>query len=233
VRLGSVINFGSSKAEDAAAAEKAAAAVGGFGLDALSRLALFKAPGNSRITLLHVLVAQVCAADPDLLTQLTEEMRNVHEAAKRSLASLAEDVSAFTREAQHVSSCGTANGGSANSDDPVAAKLAWFSEHASSEAGSLAKELVATREAAQATLAFFAIPCTTKDVDTKSLELCGLLNGFVSALEKTKKEMMMNPALASLCHSGAALKSMPVDSSEPNPQSLKTSKAHCNPGCVA
>jgi len=71
-----VINFGSSKAEadDAAAAEKAAAAIGGFGLDALSRLALFRAPGNSRISLLHVLVAQVSVADPDLPRRLMEEI---------------------------------------------------------------------------------------------------------------------------------------------------------------
>jgi len=215
VRLGSVINFGSStaEAEDAAGAETAAA--GGFGLDALSRLAHFKAPGNSRITLLHVLVAQVCAADPDLPTKLTEEMCNVHEAAKRSLASLADAVSAFTREAEHVSS--SANGGGTGSDDPIAARLAKFSEHASSEAGSLAQVLAATREAAQATLAFFAITCTAKDVDAKSLELCGLLSEFASVLEKTKKEIMMNPALASLCHSGTPRKSMPVNSSKPDP----------------
>jgi len=205
VRLGSVINFGSckSEADDEAAAQKAAAAVGGFGLDALSRLALFRAPGNSRITLLHVLVAQVSVADPDLPKRLTEEMSNVHKAAKRSLASLADDVSAFMREAEHVSSCATANGSSNSSDDPVTEKLVKFSDHASREAGSLNKELKETRDAARATLSFFAIRSTPNDVDAKSLELCSLLSEFLSVFEKTKKEIMKNPALASVCHSGA------------------------------
>jgi len=220
-----VINFGSckSEADDEAAAQKAAAAVGGFGLDALSRLALFRAPGNSRITLLHVLIAQVSVADPDLPKRLTEEMGNVHKAAKRSLASLSDDVSAFVREAEHVSSCAAANGGSNSSDDPVAEKLVKFSDQASSEAGSLSKELKETRDAARATLSFFAIPSAPKDVDSKSLELCSLLSEFLSVFEKTSKEIMKNPALASVCHSGfPKLSKVPgVDSSK----SAKTPKA--------
>jgi len=126
-----------------------------------------------------------------------EEMGNVHDAARRSIASLADDVSAFIREAEHVSSCVAASGGGSS------VKLAKFSDHASSEAGSLATELKESREAARGTLWFFAIKSTDKDVDTKSRELCSLLSDFVSVFEKTHREIVKNPNLAAVCHSGA------------------------------
>jgi len=198
VRLGSVINFGTAKAD---ADDGHIAAVSGFGLDALSRLALFRAPGNARITLLHVLVAQVLVADTDLPRRLVEEMGNVHKSAKRPISQLAEDITAFAHEAEHATACSSCR--SSNAADVVAASLSALSERAVAEVLALREQLKYTRDSAKATLSFFALPAKEKEIDAKALELCQLLSEFLSVFEKTKREITRNPNLASVCHSGA------------------------------
>jgi len=200
VRLGTVINFGASRSDGDA---DAGGAVGGFNLDALSRLALFRAPGNSRITLLHVLVAQVSAADEDMPKRLLEDMSSVHKAAKRPIAPLAEDVAAFCNEAEHVAACATARTNSTSSTDEVTARLSRLSELATTEANVLKEQLSATRDAAKAALSFFALSAQPKEVDAKALELCTLLSEFLSAFERAKTEISSDPELAAACHSKA------------------------------
>merc|ERR1719220_1817843 len=67
-RLGSIVNFGKQSEN---------IDVAGFTLDALPRLALFKAASNSKINLLHVLVVQVSNADPALLDNLLADFSDV------------------------------------------------------------------------------------------------------------------------------------------------------------
>jgi len=206
VRLGSVINFGNApkaEAEGSGDSDHAPTPVGGFCLDALSRLALFRAPGNAKITLLHVLVAQVSVEDASLHVRLQEEIGKVHKAAKRSLASLSDDIGAFNREAEFFANCAASAGGP-GSIDTVVAKLADFSEHATTEAAALVQQLADARAAAKATLSFFAMQARPAEVDAKALELCVLLSEFLVAFEKARKEITQNPDLAVMCHSGAA-----------------------------
>merc|ERR1711924_398207 len=86
-------------------------------------------------------------------------------------------------------------------------KLGPLSERAVSEAGALEEELASARRAAKAALTYFAVNAPTpKDVDTKGLDLLGILGGFLDAFERTAQEMLANPKLAALCHgdSGSA-----------------------------
>merc|ERR1740129_2602284 len=65
-RLGNFINYGSVQANDDVAA--------GFTLDALPKLSYFKATADSRITLMHILVVQVSAMDPQVPAAMLTEL---------------------------------------------------------------------------------------------------------------------------------------------------------------
>jgi len=185
VRLGNVINHGATRAEEDV--------VSGFGLDALPRLALFKAAKNQRVTLLHVLVAQVAAVEPDLPHALLNELGGARQAYLRPLAPLVEDVTAFRSEASHVAACVAASG-----------PLAQLNERATSEANALEAELAAAREAANAALSFFAMAAQPHELDAKAMELLGLLAEFLDTFKRCLQEIEANPEMAALCHSGAA-----------------------------
>jgi len=211
VRLGTMINFNGGA--------EASAVVGGFNLDALARMAQFKAPGNSRVSLMHVLVAQVFAADADLPRKLVEDLRSVHRAAERPIAPLVEDIAAFCSEADHIAACAaarpdgvecSAEGASAS----ASARLATLARSATAEAAGLREQLASARQAAKAALAYFAMPVfQPKDIDAKALELCALLSSFASAFERARAQIASDPLLAAACHRkapGARPKAMQV-----------------------
>jgi len=228
IRLGSIINFGNTPkpetGEVSGDTEQATAPVAGFSLDALSKLALFRAPGNARITLLHVLVAQLSVEDASLHARLQDEMGKVHKAAKRSLASLSEDVGAFSREAEFFTNSAASLGG-ASSSEPVVAKLVRFSEQATAEAAALVQLLADARAISKATLAFFAMQARPAEVDAKALELCILLSEFLVAFEKARREITQRPDLAVMCHSGTAEVFGKSEQDSPVPRTPRSSKS--------
>jgi len=198
-RLGSVINFGVAQADTDVAA--------GFSLEALTKLALFKAANNSRITLLHVLVAQVCAADKDLPGFLVTDLGEMRRVVKRPLAQLAEEVGAFNREVEHASSCASlqvfVDQAETSGSNCMSCRMQHFAEEASATAANLKEDLKSARSAAKAALTYFAVPASEKEVDNKSHELSTLLCDFLDGFSKCQEELAANPALAAACHSGA------------------------------
>jgi len=127
----------------------------------------------------------------------------VHKAAKRSFASLSDDIGAFSREAEFFASC-AASADRASSNDAVVAKLLRISEQATTQAAVLAQQLADAREASKLTLIFFAMQARPAEVDAKALELCVLLSEFLVALEKARKEITQHPYLAVMCNSSTA-----------------------------
>ena len=69
-----------------------------------------EATNNSRITLMHILVAQVAAFSDALPRTLLEELAATRAAAKLTIAPFAESVAAFHREASHASACSQTRG---------------------------------------------------------------------------------------------------------------------------
>lgn len=194
-RLGSIINFGVARTDGE---------VTGFALDALPRLALFKSASNARITLMHVLVAQVTAVDQELPARLLQETGSVHRGAQRCIAPLADDVNAFAREADHVAKCKASCASNAALEcDDAASRLTALADRATADARSLKEELSATREAANTTLQFFALHAKPHEVDAKALELLTLLSDFVNSFDACRQELLKNPQLAAACHRGA------------------------------
>lgn len=194
-RLASVINFGVSQAEGA---------VAGFALDALPKLILFKSANNPRVTLMHVLVAQVTAVDQELPMRVLSEVGSVRAAAQRCIAPLAEDVNAFCQEAENVAKCSS----SCVSDvapgaDDVATRVMALANLAQSEARVLKEELSTTRDTASETLQFFVVNAKLHEVDAKALELCALLADFLASFDRCRQELASNPQLAAVCHQGA------------------------------
>jgi len=193
--LGSVLNFGEVDVEDDGCV--------GFTLDSLPKLALCKATNNVRLTLLHVLVAQVTVADEALPKALMDELACTKEPARLSLVQLAESVSAFHREASHASACSQARGASApEADDGATVHLAALAKQSLAEAASLEAELVSTREAARKTLAFFASPFRPQEVDTKVLDLMSVLSEFAGSFKRCAQELEAHPEVARMCHRG-------------------------------
>lgn len=198
VCLGSAVNYGATDISNDD--------VAGFTIESLPKLTQFKATNNSRITLMHILVAQVAAFSDALPRTLLEELAATRAAAKLTIAPFAESVAAFHREASHASACSQTRGGSDGVDeeaDATTSHLISLTKRSLAKSGELEKELAATREVAKSTLVFFATSYRLQEVDAKASELISTLSGFVSSFEQCLKELVAHPELARTCHRGA------------------------------
>lgn len=188
-RLASIINFGAGGSSDG---------VTGFSLDALPKLALFRSTSNSKVTLMHVLAAQVSAAEPELPQRLLREIGTVRDAAKRPIPPLADDVAAFSREADHANTCAVSRRSA--EDDASSQRLSALAESAKAKATALKEALSSTRDASVRTLRFFAfLSDKDKDTDKKALELFALLSEFLEVFGRAVKEIESNAELSAAC----------------------------------
>eukprot|EP00927_Polykrikos_kofoidii_P049144 TRINITY_DN43267_c0_g1_i1.p1 TRINITY_DN43267_c0_g1~~TRINITY_DN43267_c0_g1_i1.p1 ORF type:complete len:1000 (-),score=158.25 TRINITY_DN43267_c0_g1_i1:199-3198(-) len=190
MRLGNFINHGAEQANQDV--------VVGFALDDLPKLSHFKATSNSRITLMHILVTQLSAADQNMPATLLDELNCVHSAAKQPLAQLTESLATFRREAEFASSCLAAVSFTAAVENHHE-RLADLSQRANTESDALQSELATLKDVARDALKFFAVAAQPNEVDAKTLELFSSLSDFLVAFKACMREVEKRPELAKEC----------------------------------
>lgn len=163
----------------------------GFTMDALPRLALFKATNDQRVTLLHLVAAQV----PDC-AEVFRDLDFLRRVRGLSISLLAESVGMFKHEAAHVSACASAR--SERSEN-----LEDLMKRSAQESTTLEDGLSATRDDAKSLLAFFAVAARPAEVDTKAIELLVMLSEFVSVFERCAKELTLSAEMLATCQRGS------------------------------
>jgi len=190
--LVSELNYGS-------AVETGSDQLAGFSLDALPKLAQFKATSNAKITLMHILVAQVYAAGQLLPKALLTELAGVRAKDQLAIGPLAESVAAFHREASHAQACLNSRG---EKDDEVTTNMRILATDSMRDAAALETSLAATRDLAKSTLSFFAIPYRPQEADPKMLDMINNLCEFIQLFEGCMKDLEAHPSLAKACNRG-------------------------------